>query len=157
MRRLSLDDPIVRCSQRVFRNAILKTIRGRAALGGNAQLQYSLALYEPINADHKRPEAHVGFFALYLHNARRIWFWVYDKSHVGAGVNRPRDTPRLLIGLVGTDKFELRRMLGFASRRLQARFGVQLLHTAHDELEFPQPSLNRSAADIRLTATRPPF
>jgi hypothetical protein len=87
MRRLSLDDPISWPLAASFSPHSFESIRGCAALGENVPLPYPSVLCEPINADHERritssrSEPLVGFFALSLHNARRICFWVYDKSH----------------------------------------------------------------------------
>ena len=63
-------------------------------------------------AGQRRSRAHVGSSALSLHIARRICFWVYDKSHVGIGVNRLRHAPRLFIWIVATGRFELEPSCG---------------------------------------------
>ncbi len=81
--------------------AVLKTIRGCAALGENVAFRKSA---DALCAGQSRPEPHMGFFALSLHNARRISFWVYDKSHVGAVVNSPRRALQLSICLAGTSR-----------------------------------------------------
>ena len=81
-------------SPRVFRSSGSQDNSRRRSPGRNDSLQYLMVPYEPVETG---LEAHVGFSALSLHNERRICFWVYDKSHVGAVVNRPRVSSGLLI------------------------------------------------------------
>jgi len=98
MCRLSLDDPVAdpvgrRSPQVLSRQRFFESFE-------DAQPWEKMFRFKSVHASwtgQKRSQAHAGFFALSLHNARRISFWVHDKSHVGAMVNNPGGAFRLLI------------------------------------------------------------
>ena len=80
MRRLSLDEPSSwPLAASLSQQWLSRQFEETQPQGGSVPIQNRPVLHEPVRAGH-RPTR--GSKPLSLHNARRICFWVHDKSHV---------------------------------------------------------------------------